>query len=78
MRFKSGDQVLVDNCWKLRTALASRTCRIGTVVEAIGEGERTRYRIKWHNHSGGESIHYPLGESMRLASDRKDPGFSTW
>jgi hypothetical protein len=77
MAFKVGDEVAVDNCWKLRTSVASRTYRVGTILEVIGEGTRTRYRIRWHNHGGGESIFHPTGETMRLASERSNPGFST-
>ena len=76
MRFKVGDEVAVDNAWKLRTSVASRTMRMGTIVEVIGEGTRTRYRIRWHNHGGGESIYHPSSGSMRLASERSDPGFA--
>jgi hypothetical protein len=78
VEFKIGDEVAVDNCWKLRTSLASRTTRVGTILEVIGEGSRRRYRIRWHNHGRGESIYHPTGASMRLASDREDPGFATW
>jgi hypothetical protein len=56
MEFKVGDQVIVENAWKLRTSLASRTPRVGTILEVIGEDSRTRYRIRWHNHGGSESI----------------------
>jgi len=75
MPFKVGDEIAVDNCWKLRTSVASRTTKLGTIIEVIGEGTRTRYRIRWHNHGGGESIYHPSGESMRLASERGDSGF---
>ncbi len=77
MEFKVGDEIAVDNCWKLRTSLASRTARVGTIVEVIGEGSRTRYRIRWRNHGGGETIYRPVGASMRLAAERADPGFAT-
>jgi hypothetical protein len=77
VHFSVGDEVAIDSCWKLRTSGASRTRRVGLVIEVIGEGTRTRYRIKWHNHGGGESIYRPVGESMHSASDRKDPGFAT-
>jgi Domain of unknown function (DUF1918) len=77
MPFKVGDVVAVDNAWKLRTSVASRTMRVGTILEVIGEGTRTRYRIRWHNHGGGESILHPGAGSMRLASERSDPGFAT-
>ncbi len=76
MPFKVGDEVAVDNAWKLRTSVASRTPRVGTIVEVIGEGTRTRYRIRWHNQGGGESIFHPHAGSMRLASERSDPGFA--
>ncbi len=78
MAFKVGDEIAVDNCWKLRTSLASRPMRIGTILEVIGEGSRTRYRIRWRTQGGGESIYRPVGTSMRLASERSDPGFATW
>lgn len=77
MFFAVGDEVAVDNGWKLRTSVASRTLRVGTIVEVIGEGTRTRYRIRWHNHGGRESIFRPAAGSMRLASERSDPGFAT-
>jgi hypothetical protein len=77
MQFKVGDEVAVDNSWKLRTSVASRAVRLGTIVEVIGEGERVRYRISWHNMDGGESICRPTVGSMRLASERSDPGFAT-
>jgi hypothetical protein len=77
MPFKVGDEIVAENSWKLRTSLASRSMRTGTILEVIGEGRRTRYRIRWHNHGGGDSIYHPLGDSMRLASDRNDAGFST-
>jgi hypothetical protein len=78
MDFKAGDEVAVDSCWKLRTSLASRTTRLGTIVEVIGEGSRTRYRIRWHTQGRGESIYRPVGGSMRPAGKRADPGFATW
>lgn len=78
MEFKVGDQVAVDNCWKLRTSLASRTARVGTIVEVIGEGSRTRYRIRWDKQGGRESIYRPVAGCMRLASERADPGFALW
>lgn len=77
MAFKVGDEVVVENAWKLRTSVASRAVRAGTVLEVIGEGERTRYRIRWHNMGGGESIFHPNAGAMRLAVDRSDPGFAT-
>ena len=76
-RSKVGDEIAVDNCWKMRTSVASRTTRVGTILEVIGEGTRTRYRIRWHNHGGGESIYRPSGETMRLASAKSNPGFVT-
>lgn len=76
MQFKVGDEVAVDNAWKLRTSVASRGMRVGTIIEVIGEGTRTRYRIRWHNRGGGESIFHPGAGSMRLASERSDPGFA--
>jgi hypothetical protein len=76
MQFKVGDEVAVDNAWKLRTSVASRTVRLGTVLDVIGEGNRTRYRIQWHNMGAGESIFHPTIASMRLVSERSDPGFS--
>jgi Domain of unknown function (DUF1918) len=76
MPFKVGDEVAVDSAWKLRTSVASRTTRVGTIVEVIGEGTRTRYRIRWRNHGGGESIFHPGAGAMRLASERSDPGFA--
>jgi hypothetical protein len=77
MQFKVGDKVAVDNAWKLRTSVAPRTTRVGTILEVIGEGTRTRYRIRWHNHGGGESIFRPTAASMRLASQRSNAGFAT-
>ena len=77
MQFKVGDEVAVDTGWKLRTSIASRTMRVGTILEVIGEGSRMRYRIQWHNHGGGESIFRPTAGSMRLADERSDPGFAT-
>jgi Domain of unknown function (DUF1918) len=77
MPFKVGDVVAVDNAWKLRTSVAPRTVRVGTILEVIGKGTRTRYRIRWHNHGGGESIFRPTAGSMQLASERSDPGFVT-
>jgi hypothetical protein len=77
MPFKVGDEVAVDNAWKLRTSVASRPMRVGTIVEVLGEGTRTRYRIRWHNQGGGESIFHPGAGSIRLASERADPGFAT-
>jgi hypothetical protein len=76
MQFKVGDEVAVDNAWKLRTSVASRKTRVGTILEVVGEGTRTRYRIRWHN-DGVESIFYPGPGSMQLASHRSDPGFAT-
>jgi hypothetical protein len=75
MPFKVGDEVAVDNAWKMKTSVVARTLRVGTIVEVIGEGTRTRYRIRWHNHGGGESIFHPGAGAMRLASERSDPGF---
>ncbi len=77
MPFKVGDEVAVDNAWKLRTSVASRPMRVGTIVEVLGEGTRTRYRIRWHNQGGGESIFHPGAGSIRLASERSNPGFAT-
>jgi hypothetical protein len=77
MQFRVGDEVAADNAWKLRTSVAPRTMRVGTILEVIGEGTRTRYRIRWHNHGGGESIFRPSEGSMQLASERADPGFAT-
>ena len=77
VQLKVGDEVAVDNAWKLRTSVASRTVRVGTILEVIGQGERTRYRIRWHSMGGGESIFRPTVGSMRLVSERSDPGFAT-
>jgi hypothetical protein len=77
MPFKVGDEVAVDNAWKLRTSVASRPMRVGTIVEVLGEGTRTRYRIRWHNQGGGESIFHPGAGAIRLTSERADPGFAT-
>jgi hypothetical protein len=77
MAFKVGDEVAVDNSWKMRTSVAPKTMRIGTILEVLGEGPRTRYRIRWHNHGGGESIFAPGSGAMRLASERSDAGFAT-
>jgi hypothetical protein len=74
--FQVGDEVAVASGWKLKTSLASRTMRVGTIVEVLGEGARTRYRIRWSNQGGGESIYRPTGASMRLAAERPDPGFA--
>ena len=76
MAFKVGDEVAVDNAWKLRTSVAPNTVRIGTILEVLGDDARPRYRIRWHNHGGGESIFAPGQGAMRLASDRSDPGFA--
>lgn len=77
MSFKVGDEVAVDAAWKMRTSVASPIMRVGTILEVLGEGTRTRYRIRWHNHGGGESIFVPGSGAMRLASERSDPGFVT-
>ena len=77
MAFNVGDEIAVDNAWKLRTSVAPNTVRVGTILEVLGEGTRTRYRIRWHNHGGGESIFRPGAGAMRLASERSDPGFAT-
>lgn len=76
MPFKVGDEVAVDNAWKLRTSVASRPMRVGTILEVIGEDAHARYRIRWHP-GGEESIFRPTAGSMRLASERADPGFAT-
>lgn len=74
--FSVGDEVAVASSWKLKTSVASRTMRVGTIVEVLGEGERSRYRIRWNNQGGGESIYRPTGASMRLAGERPGPGFA--
>jgi hypothetical protein len=76
MPFKVGDVVTVQGGWKLRSSVASQPRRVGTILEVIATGSRTRYRIRWHNHSGGESIHLDQGGSMRLASEVQPPPFS--
>jgi len=77
MQFQIGDEVIVENGWTRRSSLASRNRRVGTILEVMGEQPRTRYRIRWHNHGGGESIYRPAGETMRRASAVKKPGFTT-
>jgi hypothetical protein len=77
MPFKVGDEVAVDNAWKLRTSVAAKPMRLGTILEVLGEGTRTRYRIRWHNQGGGESILAPGNGAIRLASARSDAGFAT-
>jgi hypothetical protein len=76
MPFAVGDVVTVQGGWKLRSSVASQRRRAGTILEVIGTEPRTRYRIKWHNHAGGESIYLDQGGSMRLASELSRPQFS--
>jgi hypothetical protein len=76
MPFSVGDVVTVQTGWKLRSSVASQPRRVGTILEVIGTEPRLRYRIKWHNHGRGESIHLDQGGSMRLASELAHPRFS--
>jgi hypothetical protein len=59
MHAKAGDQIVIE------TATLDVPRRSGEVLEVIGEGERTHYRVRWQD--GHESVYIP-GPDARVVS----------
>jgi Domain of unknown function (DUF1918) len=60
MRATAGDKIVIE------TATLDTPRRHGEIVEVIGEGDRTHYRVRWQD--GHESIYVP-GPDARVVSN---------
>lgn len=60
MRANAGDRIVVE------TTTLNTLRRQGEVIEAVGEGDRRHYRVRWQD--GHESIYFP-GPDARVLSE---------
>ena len=69
MQFEVADEVAVDNAWKLWTSVASRTVRLGTILEVIGVGnvDAVPHSMAYHGRWGE---HLPSDRRVDSAGER--------